>query len=132
MSFCIKRDRNDNQSVNLIYTNINEAISHCPEGYSVFDLYGNCMYTKKEQGYVSDDTSVETTLIKFEHDKYRYIWEQLKGYITNKINGLHEPIESDSVSKRLELLVEERELMRILMMMKSLENEPNFKPDSVI
>ena len=127
MSFFIKKDKNDNQSANILYPNMKDAIRHCPNGYSVFDLYGKCVYTKiEQQDCTYEDTSVENTLIKFEHDKYRYIWEELKKNITNKINGLHSE-EAESINKHVEALVEERELMRILMMMKSLENnEPIF------
>lgn len=127
MSFYIKKDRNDNQNTNLVYPTVKEAINHCPEGFSVFDIHGRCMYTRKEQEYTYEDTSVESSLIKFEHDKYRFIWEELKKNIKSKINGLHSSADTENISKRLEILVEERELMRILMMMKSLENnEPIF------
>ena len=126
MGYYVKKNADDKSNVSIEYQYFEDARDHCPEGYSVFNSYGKCLYTRidpENLPVINNDlnmTKEETLPVNYEHDKYKYIWDQLKLNIKERLDALHE-IEDESLVKRHEHLVEERELLRITMMMKSLE-----------
>ena len=127
MGYYVKKNADDMLNVSIEYQYFEHAKEHCPEGYSVFNSYGKCLYTRIDPENLPFDNSTiipkeETLPVNYEHDKYKYIWDQLKLNIKERIDALHE-IEDESLVKRHEHLIEERELLRITMIMKSLEKQ---------
>ena len=136
MGYYVKKDANDKPKVSIEYPSFDDAASHCPVGYSIFNSHGKCLYTRPDPDTEFDDeplsmvSNKETLPVRYEHDKYKYIWDQLKLNIKDRIDALHEAPPTDNLIKHTERLVEERELMRITMMMQSLEeNKLIFKED---
>ena len=83
-SYYIMKDISDSK-IHLAYPTIEDAISHCPEGYSVFDSNKRCVYTKPiKEEYVEIINPESSSLMTIEHDKYKYIWEEYAGIYTEE------------------------------------------------